>query len=71
MATDEFAQRPGDTSDQEVASSESVVSPLQEKRNEAQQPRPWYSFVNEDWLATIVGLILALLIVIRLFHNIP
>jgi hypothetical protein len=31
----------------------------------------WYRYVNEDWFATIVGLLLVLLIVVGLIHAIP
>jgi ABC-type nickel/cobalt efflux system permease component RcnA len=33
--------------------------------------RAWYTTLNEDWLATIAGLILVVLLVVRVLHAIP
>jgi len=33
--------------------------------------RAWYPTFNEDWLATIAGLVLVVLLVIRVLHAIP
>jgi uncharacterized integral membrane protein len=33
--------------------------------------RVWYQYLNEDWLATLVGLLLVILIVVGLLHSIP
>ncbi|HLG75502.1 MAG TPA: hypothetical protein VKX46_03765 [Ktedonobacteraceae bacterium] len=31
----------------------------------------WYTFLNEDWLATLFGLLLVILLVAGLLHTIP
>lgn len=33
--------------------------------------RAWYASLNEDWLATLFGLLLVILLVIGLLHSIP
>lgn len=35
------------------------------------QNRAWYRYVNEDWLATLFGLLLVILLVVGLLHSIP
>ncbi|GER86507.1 hypothetical protein KDW_06690 [Dictyobacter vulcani] len=31
----------------------------------------WYRYFNEDWLATLFGLLLVILLVVGLLHSIP
>jgi hypothetical protein len=33
--------------------------------------KPWYTYLSEDWLATIFGLLLVLLLVVGWLHSIP
>ncbi|GCE25171.1 hypothetical protein KDA_06550 [Dictyobacter alpinus] len=38
---------------------------------QARQSRNWYQYLNEDWLATLFGLLLVILLVVGLLHSIP
>jgi len=35
------------------------------------QDRVWYKRLSEDWLATFLGLLLVLLIIVHLIHSVP
>jgi hypothetical protein len=38
---------------------------------QASHNRAWYTVLNEDWLATLFGLLLVILLVVGLLHSIP
>lgn len=74
MATENIGQPEGETSAHPLDEAKSVagspeIAPAEHEHEH--HKRAWYATLNEDWLATIAGLILVVLLVVRVLHAIP
>jgi hypothetical protein len=54
------------TPDETIVEEKSTDTPVAISYNNA-----WYRYLNEDWIATLFGLLLVILLVVGWLHSIP
>ncbi len=66
MTTEKSTHPDSSVSGEATLTQEGVVETVQILENSA-----WYKRLSEDWLATLLGLLLVLLIVVHFIHSVP
>jgi hypothetical protein len=66
MATEKSHDTESVPSEETTLAPEDTSAPAQ-----VPQKRAWYTYLNEDWVATLFGLLLVVLLVVGLLHSIP